>query len=51
MITITIRWGAYPDPYGADDKTYTFDTQAEADAFLYGIEQAVGWLEWEVISK
>jgi len=47
MITITIRWGVWID----HRKTYTFDTQAEADAFLYGIEQAVGWLECEVISK
>ena len=50
MITITILWGAELFPDDGNDKTYTFDTKAEAEAFLYGIDEAMGWLDYEVIT-
>jgi hypothetical protein len=32
-------------------KNYTFETRAERDAFYEGIDEAMGWLEYEVIDE
>jgi len=36
---------------GAEIKTYSFNTQEEADAFFKGIIECVAWNEWEVIEE
>lgn len=48
--TITILWGESPEP---DDKpvTYTFNTKAELQAFIDGIEACDGWMNYEVIGR
>lgn len=46
-IKMTIAWGEHP----CEDQivTYTFDTGKEADAFLKGVEEGNGWLDYAVI--
>tara|TARA_R110001592_G_scaffold71694_1_gene219039 strand:- start:1867 stop:2121 length:255 start_codon:yes stop_codon:yes gene_type:complete len=45
-----IRWGEEPDeteePYH-----YTFETQAELNAFQRGIDEAMGWADFEVVNE
>jgi hypothetical protein len=43
--SVTILWGECPEP-GDKAKTYTFDTQAELDAFMLGVEEMDGWCGW-----
>ena len=47
MIKVTIAWGQSP----CEDQieTYTFDTGKEAEAFLKGVEEGNGWLDYAVI--
>lgn len=33
------------------ERTYDFKTERERDAFLQGVEQAVGWSEYEVLKN
>ena len=46
-VKMTIAWGEHP----CEDQivTYTFDTGKEADAFLKGVEEGNGWLDYAVI--
>ena len=44
-ITVKVLWGFQEDP-----KEYSFNTQAEADAFLFGVDESNGWLCYEVES-
>ena len=44
---LTIAWGTCQQ----ETKTYTFDTAAEKDAFLKGVEAMDGWMKYEVISE
>lgn len=39
---VTYLWAEEPDP-GDEARTYTFATQAELDAFNYGVSEANGW--------
>lgn len=56
-ITIIIKWGtagddcpcSFDNPNDDCDHTserFTFDTKAEADAFMTGVESACGWMEY-----
>lgn len=46
--TVTIRWGStYPSE--GDLKTYTFLTEEEMHSFLDGVDEAMGWLDYEVM--
>mgnify|MGYP003135119510 FL=1 len=54
MKKITIIWGT-ETAKGIDKpienytkKTYQFETQAELNAFLKGVDEGNGWLEYEV---
>lgn len=40
----TIAWGTTQEVV----ETYTFATYEEWRAFMYGVDQASGWLEYEV---
>jgi hypothetical protein len=42
MHKITILWGGCPED-GQEAVTYSFDTQAELDAFNLGVGEAEGW--------
>ena len=46
MIKITIKWGTDKE----DTKTYTFKNKEEAKFFMMGVDEANGWLEYEVVS-
>jgi len=46
MIKITIKWG----PDKEEIKTYTFKNKEEARFFMMGVDEANGWLEYEVVS-
>ena len=56
MKKVTIIWGT-ETVKGIDKpienytkKTYQFETQAELNAFLKGVDEGNGWLEYEVSS-
>lgn len=41
-IKVKVLWG-----FNEDAKEYSFKTQAEADAFLLGVDESNGWLCYE----
>ena len=41
---ITIIWGTERDK----TETYAFDTEADKEMFLLGVDAANGWLEYEI---
>tara|TARA_R100001015_G_C4633328_1_gene198126 strand:- start:288 stop:455 length:168 start_codon:yes stop_codon:yes gene_type:complete len=43
FIVVKILWGVDKNP-----SKYSFKTQAEADAFMRGVEESNGWLDYEV---
>jgi hypothetical protein len=48
----SILWGsASTREDNPKPSTYHFLTQAELDAFLLGVEAAVGWMEYELLEK
>ena len=49
MLKVKIQWGREKHPDYLE--TYEFDTQAELDAFLKGVDEGCGWHEWEEISE
>ena len=44
---ITIHWGTDKEPH--DKKSYTFETEEQLKYFMMGVDEANGWLEYEVI--
>ena len=46
MEKITIKWGTDKDK----TKTYTFKNDEELKFFMMGVDEANGWLEYEVVS-
>lgn len=46
-LTITIRFGQPQEDMGTDE-TVTFNTKAEADAFMLGVDLSNGWMSYEV---
>ena len=40
--------GIGPVEEGLNKKTYEFETQTELNAFLKGVDEGNGWLEYEV---
>ena len=40
--------GIDPVEEGLNKKTYEFETQTELNAFLKGVDEGNGWLEYEV---
>lgn len=46
-----LRWGSEmtrEDNEGVSS-TYNFDTTAERDAFMYGVDEAIGWSDYELV--
>jgi hypothetical protein len=43
MITLVIRFGDLDDDEFGETETVNFDTLAEADAFMAGVEMSNGW--------
>ena len=46
MVKITIKWGTDKE----EKKTYTFENKEQAKFFMDGVDEANGWLEYEVVS-
>ena len=44
MKKITIVWGTDKD----ETKTYTFENDEELKFFMMGVDEANGWLEYEI---
>jgi hypothetical protein len=47
MIRIEIRFGQEDEDRGVTE-VVSFDTKAEADAFMMGVELSNGWMSYEV---
>lgn len=46
-----VRWGSEmtrTDNEGVSS-TYNFETNAEREAFMYGVEEAIGWSDYELV--
>jgi len=48
---VIIRFGSEGFASKDTEMSYSFDTESEKDAFLYGIDEASGWLDYEVIKE
>jgi hypothetical protein len=48
-IVVTIRFGDQDDPELSLDKTYSFATLAEADAFVMGVDESNEWLGYQIL--
>lgn len=51
MHKAVIRWGSEmtrEDNEGVSS-TYSFDTTDERDAFMHGVEEAIGWSDYELV--
>jgi len=47
--SVTILWGEEQTRKENDHCTYKFNTKAELNAFLMGVDEASGWLEYEIV--
>jgi hypothetical protein len=45
--TVTVLWGMHADDED-DGVAYSFDTATELKAFLLGVDEASGWMDYEV---
>ena len=46
--SVRILWGSSPEP-GDKPVLYEFDTEAELTAFLEGVDESNGWMDYEVV--
>jgi hypothetical protein len=46
MFTVKIRWGSMEQTQPFE---YSFVTEAGRDAFLYGVEESSGWMDYELV--
>ena len=44
---VAITWGEEREK----TKVYSFDTQAERDAFFLGLDQCVGWYDYKIVGQ
>ena len=44
---ITILWGKDKE----DKQTYTFENEHDLDMFMQGVNEANGWLDYELVEK
>ena len=51
MESITIQWGTVASREDNSPKTYEFNTQAELDSFMLGIDEMDGWMEYAVVCE
>ena len=49
MQKITIHWGTDKEPQ--NKKSYEFKTDEQLKYFMMGVDEANGWLEYEVIDE
>lgn len=44
---VVIRWGMTSS--GQEPVTYSFDTEAELTAFMLGVDECDGWLDYTIV--
>jgi len=49
MFSVTIEWGKYTPKHERFITTVEFGTQAELDAYLQGVDDMDGWLDYTII--
>lgn len=55
LYEVRIRWGSSStreevyEEEGTPPSIYSFYTEAELAAFLDGVEEAIGWLDYEIV--
>jgi len=49
--TIAIRWGAYGAKENRPVTTREFDTIAEVNAYIQGIDDMDGWYDYEIVDE
>ena len=47
---VKIRWGSHPEE-DSPACTYEFNTHEELSAFLTGVDEAGGWLDYEIVKR
>ena len=47
LIKIKIRWGSD----GESTKTYQFETREQKVFFMKGVDEAEGWLKYEILEE
>jgi len=47
LIEVKIRWGSA----GESTKTYQFETEEQKAFFMKGVDEAEGWLKYEVLEE
>lgn len=50
MYTLKIIWGEAPEQ-ATTPEVYEFSTEAEREAFLWGVEEMDGWLGCQIVEK
>jgi hypothetical protein len=50
MYTLKIIWGEAPEQ-ATTPEVYEFNTYAELEAFLWGVEEMDGWLGCQIVEK
>jgi hypothetical protein len=48
--SVQILWGSHPDP-DQEPKLYEFNTKDELDTFMDGVNEASGWLDYEIVES
>ena len=46
VFSVSVLWGSHPDDVPL---AYCFYTQAEREAFLHGVDEACGWMDYAAI--
>ncbi len=47
--SVSVLWGQLSDYLDDVPLTYCFDTKAEMEAFLHGVEESSGWMDYAAI--
>lgn len=51
MPAVKILWGSQPQLNETKPVEYEFDTPEELEAFLKGVDEASGWLDYDIINE
>ena len=48
--TVRILWGSTPELDERQPEQYIFDSKEELSAYLQGVDDACGWMDYEILS-
>jgi len=49
--TVTIHWGSESTRNENEPCSYEFDTEAELNAFLLGVDESTGYMDYEILGE